>query len=255
LIGAARIKLEAKDGVILQRDQIAPSQRDFWVIACGKEKNCAPRALVCDGDDLDAAPQPTRTRSAVEISISFQPPECVCGCRAFDAKAKPQTLSDEADSLIDIVDRQATTRANQKQLEYGCGPDWFGCHREHYTNPDCPADCGCGTACACGCCVLLAWVHWRERDKDWRVLHNGVRRFVRPCLMNDPIVDGRPTDEGASDGRSDAIVGVRDSEPAAVVAEPAIMEARDTRAKEDKSSGAQRKGKATQPKPVSKPGK
>ncbi|MEI9852767.1 MAG: hypothetical protein WDN24_20055 [Sphingomonas sp.] len=53
---------------------------------------------------------------------------------------------------------------------------------------DCPADCGCGSACECGCCVLLGWARWTDH-LGWVVLHKGVRRFVRPQLIADPIDD------------------------------------------------------------------
>jgi 2-C-methyl-D-erythritol 4-phosphate cytidylyltransferase len=36
--------------------------------------------------------------------------------------------------------------------------------------------------------VLLGWARWTE-DDGWVVLHKGVRRFVRPQLIEDPIDD------------------------------------------------------------------
>src|SRR5262249_24218194 len=156
---------------------------DFWVIACGKEKPCAPRALVCDGDDLDSAPQPTRTRSAVEISIAFEAPECVCGCNRFDPKGTPGEQLKSVEDRIDAIDRQKQDDEHDPTKPYVCGMDPYDCYTDHYAKWECPSDCGCGTACACGCCVLLARVHWAGKERGgWRVLQEGVRRFIRPCL-------------------------------------------------------------------------
>lgn len=185
LTGTGKIELGRKDGVLPPPGKKGPPERvkDFWVIACAKEKQCAPRELVCDGDDLDGTKQATRTRLGVEISISFDPPECVCGC----LKLGDATPDQRARDLTAIYGREAKSAAKQT-IQYKCGQDRFRCHEAHYTVTDCPADCGCGTACSCGCCVLLAWVHWEgEEDGRWLVLHKGVRRFIRPCLIDDPI--------------------------------------------------------------------
>lgn len=199
LTGPANIKLGRKEGVLPEPGKDGPPERvrDFWVIACATEKQCAPRELVCDGDDLDGLRQPTRTRLGVEISVGFEPPECVCGCRKFDAKDDQQKRDRRAEVLYG---QYFTDEAAEELAEYHCGEDRFGCHVRHYNDPDCPADCGCGTACSCGCCVLLAWVHWSGRANKWIVMHKGVRRFVRPCLIDDPIDRLRRTDEDSDDG-------------------------------------------------------
>ena len=195
LTGTGKIELGRKEGVLPPPGKTGSPERvkDFWVIACAKEKQCGLRELVCDSDDLDSTKQATRTRLGVEISVSFEPPECVCGCRKFDAKEDESERNRRAEVLYG---QYFTDEGAEEELEkYHCGEDRFRCHTGHYNDPDCPADCGCGTACSCGCCVLLAWVHWNGRLNKWVVLHKGVRRFIRPCLIDDPIDRLKRTDE------------------------------------------------------------
>jgi hypothetical protein len=177
LTGPVTIELGRREGVLPPAGTDGPPERtkDFWVIACASEKQCAPRALVCDGDDLDGTRQPTRTRATTEISLSLKAPECVCGC-------KPQ------EEHADAAARDSILAA---PIPYRDPLDPHGCHKAHWENPDCPADCGCSSACSCGCCVLLAQVHWVDtttgKPGGWRILHDGVRRFVRPLLLRDPM--------------------------------------------------------------------
>src|SRR5262249_17207516 len=132
LVGSAAIDLKDKDGVIPPDKKTPPKRTDFWVIACGKEKPCAPRALVCDGDDLDSAPQPTRTRSAVEVSIAFEAPECVCGCNRFDPKGTPGEQLKSVEDRIDAIDRQKQDDEHDPTKPYVCGMDPYDCYTDHY---------------------------------------------------------------------------------------------------------------------------
>jgi hypothetical protein len=43
--------------------------------------------------------------------------------------------------------------------------------------------------CDCGCCVLLARLEWPDSAKEWRAVHEGERRFLRPMLGRDPLKD------------------------------------------------------------------
>jgi hypothetical protein len=54
---------------------------------------------------------------------------------------------------------------------------------------DCAPDGGCGAGCDCGCCVLLARLEWLDSGKEWRAVHEGERRFLRPVLGPDPLKD------------------------------------------------------------------
>jgi hypothetical protein len=131
----------------------------FWVSLCGKEKFCAPRALVCDADEFDAITQPTRVRSMAEVSISFKEPECVCQWDASEANAG--------------------------------NTDW------QIDPHECHADCGFGTACDCGCCVLLAYISYLAdagefSTRRWIAHHKDVRRVIRPMLGPDVEPYGQP---------------------------------------------------------------
>lgn len=175
LTGSVTIKLGEHEGFPSNAaTRPREGRREFWVIACAGEKQCAPRALVCDGDDLDGTPAPTRTRATVEISVSLKEPECVCGCKRRDQQAEA-AAAPAGDAGVPAA----------PELSYPFDP--HGCHKAHRENPDCPADCGCGSACACGCCVLLAHVHWVDKPAQWAVSHDGVRRFIRPLLLPDPM--------------------------------------------------------------------
>lgn len=185
LTGQATIALGKRAGVLVDYgSKDPPRHADFWVIACNKEKACAPRSLVCDCDDLDCGTQPTRIRSGVAISVVFEPPQCACGCGLFARKPLPATLDRLAENLLHPVQSYLK---DETAPSSGRGCD--ECHDAHNHDPACAPDCGCGTACSCGCCVLLAWVHWfpNEPEPRWVPLHAGVRRFVRPAMICDPL--------------------------------------------------------------------
>lgn len=194
LTGQAQIKLGKKTGVLVADATVPPQCKDFWVVACYKEKSCAPRALVCDCDDLDGGTQTTLIRSAVEISVLFEPPACACDCGTFTKKQSADDLEMLAQNLRTCQTGRggastiAPKTAGAATTSCACET---GCHDAQYNNPSCPADCGCGTACSCGCCVLLAWVHWFPGGDvpGWTALHHGVRRFVRPALICEPKWD------------------------------------------------------------------
>ena len=160
-------------------EQLSKVGSAFWVILCGKEKLCQPRALVCEADDYDGVTQATRIRAQSEVSISFEDPGCACRCPSVpDAQAAPADTP-AADAAADAPSGGAAT-----------APNGDSCHADHYTRVDCAEDCGCGTACDCGCCVLLAKAEFavsnEAPDGAWTVQHKGVRRFVRAALVADP---------------------------------------------------------------------
>lgn len=179
LPGPAMVKLEERDGVLVTPDtQGSPKQQEFWVVACAKERRCAPRSLVCD-DSLDDIREATRARAATEISIVFAAPECACAYDGTpqgtdDTSGNDVSRTNAAGAPAGVVDTQPGT-AQSKRESYVARQD----------DANCPADCGCGSACDCGCCVLLAKAHWS--DGTWVVQHAGVRRFVRPQLIADPL--------------------------------------------------------------------
>jgi hypothetical protein len=236
-------KLDRQDGVLSPPGTTArPDQTNFWIIACSKEKLCEPRSLVCDGDDFDGARQATRMRSMTEVSISFTPPECVCECeksdRTFTSKRDEEAYFDNlANRLLPMSTDASPGRSTLPEDTDAPGepaatatnlPD---CHQAHVNEWDCLPDCGCDMACACGCCVLLAWVHWfpgvargdeQPSTPAWGVLHKGVRRFIRPGLIDDPMPDERPgtapRSEMASAAQSMTAQQTQTGEPALSVA-------------------------------------
>ena len=145
-------------------EQVTKDASPFWVTLCGKEKLCQPRALVCEADDYDGVSQATRIRALSEVSLSFEQPECVCGC-------PPAAQQSEA-AAMDSASGQAAAATTGDP-----------CHAEHEARVDCAEDCGCGTACDCGCCVLLAKASFA--NGVWTVQHKGVRRLVRAALVAD----------------------------------------------------------------------
>ena len=154
----------------------------FWVVLCGGEKHCAPRSLVCESDEFDAVTQPTRVRAMAEVTLAFKRPECVCECsRPDEEEAAPPPQQHEqgpvASDNPDDPPRETVVEA-------------VFCHHDHETRVECAPDCGCGTACACGCCVLLARIEQQgpaNAARTWTAVMGGVRRFIRPKLLDDPI--------------------------------------------------------------------
>jgi hypothetical protein len=181
------IKLGRGDGVLVKDGEGSPRQAKFWVMLCGRDKPCAPRATVCDGDDFDAVRAATRARAQTEVSISFDRPHCVCECQSL-----PSGQADDPDYYRNFVNGLLppdNTRGNDGHPPV---PSVINCHEDHETRVACAKDCGCDSACSCGCCVLLALVYWFEPEGAWGVVHKGVRRFIRPKLLPDPISDARP---------------------------------------------------------------
>jgi hypothetical protein len=181
------IKLDRNDGVISADNIAEPEQAKFWVLACGIEKLCAPRTLVCDADSFDGASQPTRVRAMTEITIVFEEPKCVCG-------SVPGFL--ETDGIKDKLPHQGQGQqpgggvrgVDEKPL-----PDaaWAYLGGAPNNGADCPADCRCG-GCGCGCCVLLAKGSWNAKAPQLWDVDYSVRRFVRPLLTGDPLAVNWP---------------------------------------------------------------
>ncbi|MDB5693688.1 MAG: hypothetical protein JWO81_2751 [Alphaproteobacteria bacterium] len=178
------LKLDKRYGVIGKPEQQEPPRvRDFWVVLCAGEKRCAPRAVVCDADEMEGASQHTRARALAELSIAFERPKCICECEAADGTPTAQEYDARAGRLLPYNPHQNTAPPAGQRAD---------CQRKHNEAVDCAPDCGCDTGCGCDCCVLLAWVHWYQEEQAWGVLHGGVRRLIRPELRVDPIQDERP---------------------------------------------------------------
>ncbi|WP_166300726.1 hypothetical protein [Bradyrhizobium sp. 2S1] len=137
--------------------------KNLWVLLRNKEKSCAPRGVVCDVDEEDMPTQTTRVQSCAEVTIVADLPKCMCGYSS---------------NFPDLSDSHAAVLIGNKELTLP-------------QTEKCEAGCGCGGDCGCGDPVLLAWVHKFENGK-WGPIHRGIRRFIRPTLLPDPIKDKAP---------------------------------------------------------------
>jgi hypothetical protein len=143
-----------------ESDKMKKDKKTFWVVLCGKEKLCAPRALVCDADDFDSVTQMTRARAMAEVSLVFEKPDCICEWQ--DVKERRIGQPSAVAGHPGVVDRKCF---------------------EPYPF-DCADDCGCGSACNCGCCVLLGQIGF-DADGKPVATHLKVRRIAKPELMQD----------------------------------------------------------------------
>lgn len=133
----------------------------LWVVLCGTSKCCAPRVSMCATDEDETPPVCTRERDAFEIRVLDAPVGCGC------LEARPDPI----------------TRTNGCK----CVDPSLSCYEKHYSGV-----CGCkdGDCDCCDCdCIVLARVDATgETEKPWQADHS-VRRFVRPVLMRDPLVE------------------------------------------------------------------
>lgn len=136
----------------------------LFVVLCGTAKCCAPRASMCAADDDDGPPACTRERDAFEIRVLEKP----TGCGCFEP---------------------TTDRAHRSECK--CVDPEHPCYVAHYAGRcgchDEDDDCGC--ECHCECIVLARIARsTADRTRPW-VTDHSVRRFVRPVLMRDPVVE------------------------------------------------------------------
>jgi hypothetical protein len=107
------------------------------------------------------------------------PRELVCDADEFDVRTQPTRIRTTAE--VSIVFERPEGLCQCEPAEAGQVAD---CHKEHNRRIDCPPDGGC--------CVLLARVHWVDKQTGWRPIHVGERRFLRPVFGPDPMTDGQP---------------------------------------------------------------
>jgi hypothetical protein len=137
----------------------------LWVVLCGTSKCCAPRASMCASDEDESPPVCTRERDAFEIRVLDAP----IGCGCLEA------------------------RTGRWDTPCKCADPAQECHQDHY-NGVCgckDGDCEC---CDCDCIVLARVGATGDREKPWKTDH-GVRRFVRPVLMRDPLAEAEAPQE------------------------------------------------------------
>jgi hypothetical protein len=135
----------------------------LWIVLCGTSKCCAPRTSMCASDEDEAPPVCTRERDAFEIRVLSAP--LGCGC------LEPRTAGATRGSACKCVDPSLACYADHYAGKCGCG-----CK---------DGDCDC---CDCDCIILARVDEFDDRLKPWKANHS-VRRFVRPVLMRDPLVE------------------------------------------------------------------
>ena len=139
---------------------------EVWVLICHKERDCAPRDVLCSTQDGETAPVYTRTREGYQIKVlevkaGDQPPGC-CACTStFD-----EPTQQSANTCCDYIAIPDPT-------------DQKDCYAKHYSG-----DCFC--ECTCDCIVLARVIVKTDRDTAAYVDHS-VRRYIRPVLMKDPL--------------------------------------------------------------------
>jgi len=143
----------------------------LYVLLCRTEKCCSPRTSMCASDEDEAPSVCTRERDGFEICIVSESDlsnKCYCGFK--------EGSYDYGDGKNDL---QGAIPVNP-------------CYKAHDAG-----ECGChgGQKCNCSCsCVLLAQLNKSktyDQDRNWTIDH-GVRRFVRPVLMRDPLAENKP---------------------------------------------------------------
>lgn len=139
----------------------------LWVVLCGTEKCCAPRIATCSSDDDEAPSMCTRERDGYEIRVVSKRPECVCGCP-------------EPDDKYGQYEREFET-------ECKCVDPEDPCYEDHYAGK-CGCNCDECSNCDCKCILLARLVKTDDPEHPWSVNHR-VRRFIRPVLMRDPLVE------------------------------------------------------------------
>jgi hypothetical protein len=179
----------------------------LWVVLCRTLKCCGPRTSVCESGDEEGAAVCTREVEGYEIRVETSR-KCFCGCPDDDS-----TIDTRFESECKCVD-----------------PD-SPCYADHYKGI---CGCSCGDCSDCDCnCIILARLDNKPDAAgadNWSVDH-GVRRFVRPVLMRDPLAE-RPKTARAEDDKAlkvykttgqDALTPAktgRKTKPAAVEADP-----------------------------------
>jgi hypothetical protein len=127
---------------------------------------------MCPSDDDEMSSSCTRERDGYEIRVVPKPPKCACYC-------EPPKKTDSGTTV---------TRKEEDATAASCpcvGPDNL-CYKDHYDGV-CGCDCEGGDGC-CDCIVLARIVKKKDGDVTTWTPDHGVRRFIRPVLMRDPIV-------------------------------------------------------------------
>lgn len=146
----------------------------IWVAICRREQFCAPRDALCSPQDGDVSSTHTRIRDGYEIQILDSKPNGYCECN-------------QDSSVNNDENGGAAAQADGGDCcDFIASPD-DPCYQDHYKGV-CSCDCGCGD------CIVLAKVSYdnsKDPASDNPKVDHSVRRFVRPVLMRDPLLETR----------------------------------------------------------------
>jgi hypothetical protein len=191
----------------------------LWFAVRHIECTSVPRTPQCSPDDEDSQPTATRERDGFELRVFDERPPCSCGCKRLEPPAEASvsvSLSTAASSKqtkplqkkaqrtaaadMQAIEHHASTSGSASSdcvypetLETAPDPSEDPCHcnlrtgenscYESFYKGECPCDC-----CDCEWIVLAVAARQDAEGNDWIIDHS-VRRFVRPVLMRDWLVE------------------------------------------------------------------
>lgn len=193
----------------------------LWYAVRHIECTSVPRTPQCSPDDEDQQPAATRERDGFELRVFDRRPPCSCGCRKL---GPVQESSATAELAVAASIRQAkqnprkgqrTAAADMQMIERhgpgsgGTSSDCVDPEADDLENPPNPSEdpCLCNLRtgarscyddfykgkCPCDCCdcewIILAVAARQDREGNSWTIDHSVRRFVRPVLMRDWLVE------------------------------------------------------------------
>jgi hypothetical protein len=171
-----------QEPILIDKDCAGVNDLKLWIVLCGISKSCSPRPSMCASEDDDMVSSATRERDGYEIKVVATPPKCACWC---DPDAKRAATSTGAGA--NVTHSQRVPPKSGEAVDHSCqcvDPD-DPCYEDHYNGV-----CGClcdGDDGCCDCIVLARLIRKLVTD-EWTIEHR-VRRFIRPVLMRDPVVE------------------------------------------------------------------
>ena len=174
--------------LVLDEQYSLDGKGPLWVVLCGTVMRCAARTSACPVGEDEVTTVYARERDGFEIRVvsGNQPTMCVCG---------------------GIEDYKGECKDNDCRCVDPNNP----CYKAHY---DGKCICECGERSECDCkCILLARLdvktnkeikaeleslaaagNQKEQPSSWKSQHS-VRRFIRPLLMRDPMIQCKKRDD------------------------------------------------------------
>lgn len=185
----------------------------LWVAVRHIESCCVPRTAECSPDDEDAASACTRERDGFEIRVFAERPDCSCGCKKLEPPTQPPTpavelnaktaqksaksgpqasaMKQSTSSTATVVEASACTDPEKLEAPSEDSADPCLCNLrtadgacyEPFYKGDCACEC-----CDCDWVILAVAARQDSEGRAWKIDHS-VRRFVRPVLMRDWLVE------------------------------------------------------------------